>query len=201
MRRTQLNLWVDMVSLLLFWLVCVTGVILHWNLPPGSGRMEVAHGPVQLLWGWDRHAWGKAHTLCSTLLVLVLCLHLALHWKWLAAMLKKQPGMASGKRWWLGWIGLFTGVGLTLAPVFSPVRTYNAPAPETESGKQLYEQYCQRCHGSDAHGIGPLPGDRDQARARLRGAQPGHLHQQLMQLTPQQLDSLGSLIRSLQAGE
>lgn len=209
MRRGQLNLWVDIVSLLLFWLVCVTGVILRWSLPPGSGRLEVAHGPVLLLWGWDRHAWGEAHALCSALLMVVLGLHLALHWKWLWGMLKRQSGMASGKRWWLGLIGLLTWVGLSLAPLLSPLRTYQPAAPladpqavpQADPGLQLYQEQCQRCHGNDARGIGPLPGDADQARAWLRAAQPANLHQRLQALTPQELDSLVARIRTLQAKE
>jgi hypothetical protein len=60
MKRPNLNLLVDILALVLAMLVVVTGFVLEYVLPPGSGRLETEgfalapgamHKSILLLWG------------------------------------------------------------------------------------------------------------------------------------------------------
>ncbi len=53
-----------------------TGYILWFVLPPGTNRTHI-------LWGLLRHQWGTLHFWISVMLLTVLAVHVALHWRWL----------------------------------------------------------------------------------------------------------------------
>lgn len=199
MKKTRINLWVDFLSLLLFWLLTLTGLILQWKLPAGSGRLAGAHGPVALLWGMDRQAWGSLHGRLSLLLTLVLVLHIWLHWQWIVGALKKRAAPASGQRWILGALSLLALLVATVAPLAAPIETINPLlARSPGQGQQIYETSCLRCHGSDGRGILPIPSDVGKAKKQLRQATPAQAHSFLRTLTEAQLEDLITYLQAKQ---
>jgi hypothetical protein len=97
MRRTTLNFVVDLIAFVNLLLLATTGTILKWVLPPGSGGggggrgygFRGGRGPgsgtshVQQLLGLGRHDWGDIHFVLALLFVLLILLHLVLHWTWI----------------------------------------------------------------------------------------------------------------------
>ena len=68
MKRTRLNFVIDAAAFAVFLFLVSTGMLLRYQLPPGSGGLHgrgVGYGesqqPVLLLWGWTRHQWGEIH--------------------------------------------------------------------------------------------------------------------------------------------
>lgn len=119
MARASVQLAVDSLALVACTFVATTGLVLQTALPPGSGRLEAGlpERQIVLLWGLSRHEWGRIHLWAAYALLAILVLHLALHWKWLVAMLtRKREKKFSGTRFALGCLGL---VGLLLA--FTPL--------------------------------------------------------------------------------
>jgi hypothetical protein len=53
----------------------------------------------------------------------LLAVHLALHWKWIACVVKGQPTRASGRRLAMGAFGLIAVLALTAIPLVSSTRT------------------------------------------------------------------------------
>lgn len=199
MKKTRINLWVDLISFVLFWLLTLTGLILKWKLPAGSGRLAAAHGPVALLWGMDRQSWGSLHGHLSLLLTLVLLLHIWLHWQWIVCALKKKATPASGKRWFLGALTLLALLVATVAPLAAPIETITpALVQSSGQGQKIYETNCLRCHGSDANGILPIPSDVGKAKERLRQATPAHVHSLLKTLTEAQMEELVTFLQAKQ---
>jgi len=49
-----------------------TGLLLHGKLPPGSGRASI--------WGLTRHEWGDIHLVLACTFIVLIVLHLGLHW-------------------------------------------------------------------------------------------------------------------------
>lgn len=192
MSTPKRNLIVDALGLAVFVLLAVTGLILRWSLPPGSGRLSAPHGPVRVLWGLDRHQWGEIHFWISVAFLAVLALHLALHWKWIVCTLKRQPTQASGKRWLLGVVGLF-GL-LSLAPLLAKVETVGSQA---QTGQSLYELNCLSCHGAGARGILPLPADEPSALRKLKDARPAQAHAMIGRLSPEELGKLLEYLRKI----
>jgi len=86
-----------------------TGLLLAFRLVPGS-----MGGRGLTLWGYDRHQWGDLHSWMSYGFVLLLLVHLGLHWKWLVKI-------ASQSHSWRLWAGLSLGLLPILLLVLYPL--------------------------------------------------------------------------------
>ena len=87
MKRTTFNLLIDLSAALLLLLMLLTGYLLRFPLPPGSNK-DLS------LWGFTRHQWGNVHFWVSAGLLVVLLLHLALHWEWVVTTIRRQLHIA-----------------------------------------------------------------------------------------------------------
>ncbi len=79
MKRNWINGWLDILLALGLWSLALTGLIMRYVLPPGSGWRRA-------LWGLNRHDWGNVHFWLSLGVGTLLTMHLALHWQWIGAM-------------------------------------------------------------------------------------------------------------------
>ncbi|MBS4050417.1 MAG: DUF4405 domain-containing protein [Methylomonas sp.] len=84
--RTVVNIIIDLIATVLFLGMLATGYLLRFPLPPGSNKSHV-------LWGLSRHEWGDVHFWISVGLMLVLVVHLALHWNWVVTVIGKRCGL------------------------------------------------------------------------------------------------------------
>lgn len=99
-------------NLLLWFLFCGltgTGLLLAYRLPPGS---RGGRGLSAL--GWSRHEWGDLHFWISLAFLVLLLIHLALHWRWFWQI-------ASKRRAWPLLAGIGAGVALVIATMCLPV--------------------------------------------------------------------------------
>ncbi|MFZ2955288.1 MAG: DUF4405 domain-containing protein [Candidatus Ozemobacteraceae bacterium] len=76
---------IDLLSAILLLAVTLTGGILHWHLPPGSGHTGRGGVGAKLLLGMDRHEWGDIHFWLSLIFVAFMVIHLYQHRKLLRA--------------------------------------------------------------------------------------------------------------------
>lgn len=100
MNRTIANLWLDLVALLLTIGLMLTGGIIHFVLPPGTGHSL-------RLFGLGRHDYGEIHFWLAALALGVLVLHIVLHWSFVCGVVaksfnKERPGSRQLLRWGLG---------------------------------------------------------------------------------------------------
>jgi hypothetical protein len=129
MKRTYLNALVDAMAFLGFLLLLTTGLLLAYQLPPGSGGLHgagtgrgVGERSVEVVWGLSRHAWGEIHYWIALTTAAVLAVHLVLHWKWIVCVVRGKASEASGQRLALGAVGLAFAVLLSVAPLASPTQ-------------------------------------------------------------------------------
>lgn len=100
------------LNFILWFLFCAmagTGFLLAYRLPhgrPGGGRYEAL--------GLTRYEWGEVHTWLSWAFIVVIVLHLILHWRWLWQV-------ASHKNRWALIGGMAGGVFLILLGWLAPV--------------------------------------------------------------------------------
>ncbi|MBX3423336.1 MAG: DUF4405 domain-containing protein [Pirellulaceae bacterium] len=133
MSRTTWNTLVDATAYFGLIMLASTGLMLRYQLPPGSGGLhgvgiglEANHRPVTVVWGLSRHAWGNIHYWIALFLLGVLAVHLVLHWKWIASVMgKKTHPDASGIKFLLGIAGLVLFSLLAAVPLVVP--TESAP--------------------------------------------------------------------------
>lgn len=114
MKRSNLNLIIDIIAFAGFVALTTTGVLMRYLLPPGSGRFST-------IWGLDRHEWGGIHFWLSIIFFSILALHLILHWRWLFCTITGRPKEGSGLRLGLGIVGLLTVIALSMAPLLAPI--------------------------------------------------------------------------------
>lgn len=89
MKRNTINFWIDALLLAVLAGLAWTGCLIHYVLPPRHGRAE---GVEMLLWGWDRHDYGQVHFYMSIALVLLLLVHVWLHWGWVCNTISNMFG-------------------------------------------------------------------------------------------------------------
>jgi len=116
MKRTDINFTLDMTAFIGFVVMTITGILMRYMLPPGSGHHST-------IWSLDRHEWGDIHFWISAAFFSLLALHLVLHWRWILSVVTGRPREGSGFRAGLGIIGLLAAIALAVSLFLSPVET------------------------------------------------------------------------------
>ncbi|MBX3394869.1 MAG: DUF4405 domain-containing protein [Phycisphaerae bacterium] len=103
MKRNTLNFCVDFVTLIVFLGMVITGFLVRFLLPPGTGgRLSI--------WNWGRHDWGDLHFWLAVGLLGLILVHVILHWAWICQVARrsitgdqvaKRP-LARQRRFWIG---------------------------------------------------------------------------------------------------
>ena len=85
MRKATRNYLLALVMFLLALFQAVSGFVLWFALPRGNGyrggRDAEIEGAATFL--WDRHTWINIHDWVAVALLVLLVIHLILHWKWI----------------------------------------------------------------------------------------------------------------------
>ncbi len=116
MSRSVFISLIDVVAFVGFVFLTTTGVLLHFMLPPGSGRWSE-------VWGLSRHQWGDIHFWISVVFFAVLAVHLILHWRFILTLFKGRLKEGARLRVALGLLGVITILVLALAPLLGGVDT------------------------------------------------------------------------------
>jgi mono/diheme cytochrome c family protein len=167
MKRTTVNVFIDLLAAFLFVGMVVTGYLLYFTLPPGTNK-------TLSLWSLSRHQWGQVHFWISLGLLAVLLVHIALHWQWVLAIAAQRLGLAKNPSHRPIWTGVITLLALvTVLVLFAWVAEVSVveredpdcPPDEAPDGaripsarpgtqasfwKEVYpilETSCLRCHG------------------------------------------------------
>ncbi len=89
-KKNILNIIIDTVSLVIFMFMISTGLVLKFVLPPGSGRIVTLlqgggrrEKVISLFMGLTRHEWGQIHLCIALIFLVLLIIHLFLHWRWI----------------------------------------------------------------------------------------------------------------------
>jgi len=82
--KVQINRVVNLLLWLSTCLMTATGFMLAFRLPPGSRG-----GGGLTAWGWSRHEWGDLHLRNGYVFLILVILHLILHWRWFWCMTSK----------------------------------------------------------------------------------------------------------------
>jgi len=136
MKRTFLNLLVDMLAFLAAGALVGTGLLLAYRLPPG-------HGNRLAILNWTRHEWGDIHLILAWVVIGLVVIHLLLHLDWLVHVCSEIGHRcgALGRRWVLPTILLIATGILIATPLLLPIRPVadvafaDTPAAGTPAGE------------------------------------------------------------------
>jgi hypothetical protein len=95
MSRSTLNFVLDLASFLVLLGLTITGLVMKYILPPGTGGVgRNLHGgsgsgvQAQELWSMTRHEWGSIHFYLAVVFVVLMIIHIVLHWTWIKCYVK-----------------------------------------------------------------------------------------------------------------
>jgi hypothetical protein len=94
MKRGSVNFVVDFISLVLLTALIVTGWIIRFILPPGtggSGRLlhdGAGREHIRTLFSMSRHQWGDVHFYLAVAFIVSMIVHVVLHWDWIKSRVK-----------------------------------------------------------------------------------------------------------------
>ncbi len=90
MKKQHLNYIIDILMLLIMLAIASIGFVIKYVLVSGSQRWEIYGNNVeQTFWGMDRHGWGDVHLVLGIALLVLLMVHIILHFNWIICMTKK----------------------------------------------------------------------------------------------------------------
>ena len=89
--KSKLNLIIDIIMLLLLIPVSGIGLLMKYVLVPGIERNIIYGDDVDLKYfGLSRHQWGGVHFTLSIFFLIMLILHIILHWKVIMSVFKQM---------------------------------------------------------------------------------------------------------------
>jgi len=84
--KNVLNYIIDTLIAILFFALAFIGILLGFFIPKGSE----APGYEKYLWGLHRHSWGDLHLYISLAFIVLVLLHIILHWDWLMSCTRRR---------------------------------------------------------------------------------------------------------------
>lgn len=133
--RTALNFWIDLATAVLFAGLLGSGVIMKWILPPGT-----CDTPGVKVWlGHSRHWWGDIHFIIAASMLVLMVVHIWLHWGWVCSVWGKLVGPARSPKTWAaaGAMALLIAVPLLIPAYYLELPETAVAAEEQTSTEQL----------------------------------------------------------------
>ncbi len=94
--RTALNFWVDLVTAVAFLVLLGTSTLMRFILPPGT-----CDGDGVKVWlTHSRHWWGDIHFWVAMLMLVLMVVHVWLHWGWVVRTWGKLVGSGRAFQTW-----------------------------------------------------------------------------------------------------
>ncbi len=83
MNQTKANYLVDILMGISFFVSAITGIVISIFLPRG-----IRQGGAQEFLGVTKSAWSTLHEWSGVMMILLVLVHLILHWRWMVCMTK-----------------------------------------------------------------------------------------------------------------
>ncbi|MFC2151041.1 DUF4405 domain-containing protein [Bacteroidota bacterium] len=89
MNKSKWNFVIDAIMFILMGIIAGLGLLIKYVLLPGTERwVKFGRNVDMTFWGFDRHDWGTIHFILGITLVVLLILHIILHWKVIICLYK-----------------------------------------------------------------------------------------------------------------
>lgn len=131
MKKSTFIKLIDLIAFLSLLFLISTGGLLKYLLPAKSGHSH--------LWQLTRHEWGDLHFYISVLFLLLMCVHLFLHYKFISQAIKGRAPREQSYRIIVGLTSAIVLLILLVAPYFSPI----VHIENSHAGKGKFQQQLQ----------------------------------------------------------
>jgi hypothetical protein len=90
MDKPKLNFVIDATMFLCLMAMAGLGFLMKYSLPPGRAVQAKYGRNLYLSWlGWDRHDWGDIHLYLAFALLILLAVHIILHWQQVLGLFRR----------------------------------------------------------------------------------------------------------------
>ena len=118
MNKSKINLIIDALLFLCVMAITGIGLLMKYVLLPGKETATVYGRKVELLlFGMDRHAWGRIHLIIAFVFLGLITLHIVLHWDMIVSIYCRFLGNTAVRRT-IAIAILVIGIFLVVAPFF-----------------------------------------------------------------------------------
>ncbi len=83
MNKSKINYIIDFLALLSFLITALSGLAIKFFMPSG-----VRQGRLQEFLGIQKGTWSEIHDWFGILFIIIVIIHLILHWNWIVCMTK-----------------------------------------------------------------------------------------------------------------
>lgn len=119
--KTKINLVIDTAMLLVLMAIAGLGFLIKYVLIPGYKRIAVYPGDVELYFmGLTRHEWGKIHLLLGFAFLLLLLIHIILHWDMIGCIFRQMISGKAMRRFIAVFLGILCFILLFIPLVMKP---------------------------------------------------------------------------------
>lgn len=94
--RTAINFWIDLLTAIAFAGLLGTSFLMKYILPPGTCDGE----GVKVWLTHSRHWWGDIHFVIAVVMILLIIVHIWLHWSWVTGAWGKLLGSLKSPATW-----------------------------------------------------------------------------------------------------
>ncbi|MFA5141445.1 MAG: DUF4405 domain-containing protein [Candidatus Woesearchaeota archaeon] len=84
MDKTKMNYWIDIAMAFSFVVTGITGLAIFFFMPQGQKSGQSAFLSI------SKQVWGDWHNWFGLLMIILMLVHLILHWDWLICMTKNM---------------------------------------------------------------------------------------------------------------
>ena len=92
-RKSTFNFYIDAILLFLLCFLLGVGLLLEYVLITGEEKIAQLGGNFeQTLFGLDRHQWGDIHLYTGIIFLVIMILHIVLHWEMIVGLFKRIFG-------------------------------------------------------------------------------------------------------------
>jgi hypothetical protein len=124
--RSKLNMSIDIVMFLVLMAMAGIGLLIKYVLVSGVTRNAIYGDNIDLeFWGMDRHEWGTIHLYLSISFLVLIVLHIILHWKMILCILKRMiphKGVRIAFEWFVSVLGVLL---FLFAFIIQPEQVYH----------------------------------------------------------------------------
>ncbi len=97
MKRSSLFLLIDVLMVFSLAVMSGLGLLIKFILVPGSKRQLIYGRNTDLSYlGMDRHEWGTVHLIIAIIFIILLIIHVTLHWNCFIACIRKTVHTKTG---------------------------------------------------------------------------------------------------------
>jgi|WetSurMetagenome_2_1015567.scaffolds.fasta_scaffold51117_3 hypothetical protein len=140
--KAKVNLTINLIMFILLMAMAGIGFLIKYILLPGVQRNLKYGNDINLEYlGMDRHQWGSIHLIISIIFLILMIIHILLHWKMIVSIFRR---MIPGSYWQVAIAGSIAVISLLLISFSLFVKPEQVPHEPLYRGREQQTGFSSR---------------------------------------------------------